>query len=193
MQSIDVAVLGAPAVGKSSVIQQYLDCTFPIRHSPTTSALTYTPAVLANTRLYQLNIIDTPPLQYFQMKSFYDWVDFQSYSDEVKDAAAFILIFDIFNSGSFEYIKDIREQILDYRASSANELPMLVAGNKCDLGKCNSQSRRDMAHTVKKNWKSVYVECSAKYNWHVVSVFTDILKVICESRDKTRRQECEMV
>nr|XP_002736007.1 PREDICTED: ras-like protein family member 10B-like [Saccoglossus kowalevskii] len=184
MQTIDIAVLGAPAVGKSAIIQQYMHCTFPNQHSPTKSPSTHNPVVLANTRLYQLNIIDTPPLQYFQMKSFYDWVDFHSYSDKVKDASAFILIFDVSNSDSFQYVKDLREQIIDYRGGGMSDVTTVIAGNKCDLGKCNGLSRRDVSHVIRKNWKSGYVECSAKYNWHIVSLFNEVMKLIDANWDK---------
>nr|XP_002736017.1 PREDICTED: ras-like protein family member 10B-like [Saccoglossus kowalevskii] len=184
MQTIDIAILGAPAVGKTAIIQQYKDCTFPDQHFPTKVTSKYSPVVLSNQHLYQLNIIDTPPLQYFQMRSFYDWVDFQSYSGEVKDASAFILIFDVSNSDSFQYVKDLREQILDYRTSGVGEIPMVVAGNKSDLGKCSGLFKRDMAHIIRKNWKSGYIECSAKYNWHIVALFSEVMKLICEYRDK---------
>ncbi|XP_077996271.1 ras-like protein family member 10B [Glandiceps talaboti] len=184
MQNVDIAVLGAPGVGKTAIIQQYVNCTFPEQHSPTKTTSVFNPAVFANQHLYQLNIVDTPPLQYFQMKSFYDWVDFQSYSSEVRDAAAFILVFDVSNNDSFQFVKDLREQILDYRECNGTDLPIVVAGNKSDLGKCNGLSRRDMSHIVKKTWKSGYVECCAKYNWHIVSLFSEVMKFICEHRDK---------
>nr|XP_002736027.2 PREDICTED: ras-like protein family member 10B-like [Saccoglossus kowalevskii] len=184
MQTINIAVLGAPAVGKSSIIQQYKDCIFTRQHFPTKSTSTYTSVVLANQHLYQLNIIDSTPLQYFKKRSFYDWVDFQSYSNDITDAAAFIIVFDVSIGDSFQHVKDLREQILDYRECNGHELPIVVAANKCDLGKCTELSKRDIAHIVRKNWKSGYVECSAKYNWHIVSLFGEVVRLISDARDR---------
>lgn len=34
--------------------------------------------------------------------------------------------------------------------------------------------RKEINHMVKKNWRSAHVECSAKYNWNVMSVFREL-------------------
>lgn len=37
---------------------------------------------------------------------------------------------------------------------------------------------KELANLVKKQWKCNYLECSAKYNWRLISIFKDILKII---------------
>lgn len=37
---------------------------------------------------------------------------------------------------------------------------------------------KDLAQMVRKQWKSTYIECSAKYNWRVVPVFRELFKAI---------------
>lgn len=37
---------------------------------------------------------------------------------------------------------------------------------------------KDLANLVKKQWKCSYIECSAKYNWRIVPIFRDILRLI---------------
>ncbi|GLV36823.1 uncharacterized protein CBL_02342 [Carabus blaptoides fortunei] len=72
-------------------------------------------------------------------------------------------------------------------------VPLLVVGNKQDLllpaettdvkGQLSlvtnsDEKRRDIANLVKKHWKCGYVECSAKYNWRIVSVFKEVMNMI---------------
>lgn len=40
------------------------------------------------------------------------------------------------------------------------------------------ERRRDVVTLVRKHWKCSYVECSAKYNWHVVAVFKELMKAV---------------
>lgn len=37
---------------------------------------------------------------------------------------------------------------------------------------------KELANLVKKQWKCNYLECSAKYNWRIVPIFRDILRLI---------------
>ena len=34
--------------------------------------------------------------------------------------------------------------------------------------------RKEISHIVRKNWKSIHVECSAKYNWNIVTIFREL-------------------
>ncbi|XP_074595629.1 ras-like protein family member 10B [Brevipalpus obovatus] len=43
---------------------------------------------------------------------------------------------------------------------------------------------KDLANLVKKQWKCNYIECSAKYNWHIVPIFRDILRLIESNQSK---------
>ncbi len=37
-----------------------------------------------------------------------------------------------------------------------------------------ARERKEAAHLVRKSWRSAHVDCSAKYNWNVVSVFREL-------------------
>ncbi|KAI4455106.1 ras like family 10 member b-related [Holotrichia oblita] len=94
----------------------------------------------------------------------------------------------------------LREQISESR--NISNVPILIVGNKQDLilpeegttsgGKLaitsgNDERRREIVNTVKKIWKCGYVECSAKYNWKVVTVFKELINMIdsMESREQS--------
>lgn len=61
--------------------------------------------------------------------------------------------------------------------SSSSEVPILVVGNKRDLHRQRFMPRRAVSVLVKKTWKCGYVECSAKFNWHVVLLFKELLGI----------------
>lgn len=56
--SLRVAVLGAPGVGKTAIIRQFLFGDYPDRHRPTDGPRLYRPAVLLDGAVYDLSIRD---------------------------------------------------------------------------------------------------------------------------------------
>lgn len=49
----------------------------------------------------------------------------------ISSAEAFILVYDITDSGTFEEVKAIREQIHEIKSTTA--VPIVIVGNKTDL------------------------------------------------------------
>lgn len=197
---VKVIVLGATAVGKTSIIQQFVWNDFCEEYVPTDRKHTYYPSVITNERLYEIKISDLPVIPYFPVNSYYEWTDYRYYG--LRSATAYILVFDLSNIETFQYIKTLREQICESRNMS--NVPVLVVGNKEDLiatpeeGTASGSSkpaitsgfeerRRDVVNLVKKHWKCGYVECSAKYNWKVVGVFKELMNMIdsIEIRDQS--------
>ncbi|KTF91742.1 hypothetical protein cypCar_00003216, partial [Cyprinus carpio] len=104
-----------------------------------------------------------------------EWLDARCRG--VRSANAYILVYDICCVESFEYVKMIRQQIMDNRVGSSREVPILVVGSKRDLQRHRFTQRRAVSVLVKKTWKCGYVECSAKYNWHVLLLFKELLGI----------------
>ncbi|CAH0773326.1 unnamed protein product [Bemisia tabaci] len=184
MELVKVILLGAPNVGKTSIIQQFVWNDFCDDYTATDCKHTYYPSVIINDRLYELKISDLPSIPYFPVNSFYEWTDFRFYG--LRNATAYILVFDLSNLDTFQYIKTLREQISESR--DIKNIPLIVVGNKQDIlmaginSNRNSNSaelrRRDIINLVKKHWKCSYVECSAKYNWRIVAIFKELMKTI---------------
>ncbi|CAM5099886.1 unnamed protein product [Natator depressus] len=84
----------------------------------------------------------------------------------------------ICNPESFEYVKMIQQQIMENRAGGTREAPIIMVGNKWDQQKQCFMPRRTVSVLVKKSWKCGYMECSAKYNWHVVLLFKEMLSSV---------------
>ena len=50
-----------------------------------------------------------------------------------------------------------------------------MVGSKRDLQRQRFTPRRAVSVLVKRTWKCGYVECSAKFNWHVLLLFKELL------------------
>lgn len=200
VQKVKLAILGAPGVGKTSIIQQFVSSHFTEDYEPTENKQVYIPSVIINDHLYELKIIDSPYIPYFPVNSLYEWTDFRGY--ELRSVTAYILVYDITSEESFQYIKSLREQIMESR--DMHDVPIFVVGNKHDQAEERGMPRREVANMVKKQWKCGYVECSAKYNWHIVLLFKELMKTVdyidyghkttaVRMQDALRRNRCAIL
>ncbi|XP_043924177.1 ras-like protein family member 10B [Protopterus annectens] len=173
VETLNIVVLGAPGVGKTAIIRRFIYNDFTEKYNPTSSRCIYRPSVVLHDSVYDLKVMDTPPLTVLPARSSQEWMD--SRCRGIRNANAYILVYDICCWESFEYVKMIRQQIVENRMSSSSEAPVIVVGNKRDLQKQRFTSRRAISVLVKKTWKCGYIECSAKYNWHIVLLFKELL------------------
>ncbi|XP_019651268.2 ras-like protein family member 10A isoform X2 [Ailuropoda melanoleuca] len=190
--SLRVAVLGAPGVGKTAIIRQFLFGDYPERHRPTDGPRLYRPAVLLDGAVYDLSIRDGdgarpgqnpggPELVVLDQclaehgcASLREWPDSKDWS--LQDTDAFVLVYDICSPDSFDYVKALRQRISETRPAGAPEAPILVVGNKRDRQRLRFGPRRALAALVRRGWRCGYLECSAKYNWHVLRLFRELLR-----------------
>ncbi|XP_063000355.1 ras-like protein family member 10A [Elgaria multicarinata webbii] len=173
VETLTVAVLGAPKVGKTAIIRQFLHQDFTDTYSPTEGRFAYRPSVVFNGNMYDVKILDVPYLAAFPADSSQEWLDLKYRG--LRNTDAYVLVYDICTPESFEYIKMIRQQIQENRTSSTGEAPIIVVGNKRDLQRQRFTPRRTLSMLVKKSWKCGYLECSAKYNWHIVLLFKELI------------------
>lgn len=86
-----------------------------------------------------------------------------------------MLVYDTSNDDTFNYVKSMREQILRRKGS---ETLIVVVGNKQDLTDPRNAFLKSEMQPLAKKWKCPFVFCSAKYNWHIVKLFQEILRTI---------------
>jgi len=62
-----------------------------------------------------------------------------------------------------------------------------------------ARDRKEIVQLVKKNWHSTHVECSAMYNWNIVTIFRELAvtldmiangQIIGEQKNTTRKRRC---
>ncbi|KAF6278368.1 RAS like family 10 member A [Rhinolophus ferrumequinum] len=112
--SLRVAVLGAPGVGKTAIIRQFLFGDYPERHQPTNGPRLYRPAVLLDGAVYDLSIRDGDAAgPGHNPESLEEWLDPKDWS--LQDTDAFVLVYDICSPDSFDYVKSLRQRIAETR------------------------------------------------------------------------------
>ncbi|XP_048381398.1 ras-like protein family member 10B [Stegostoma tigrinum] len=173
---LKIAILGAPGVGKTAIIQQFVWNQFAedarVPHSGV-----YHPSVVLNDRIYHLVILDIPASLVFTDNQ-QEWIErwTETGHQGIQPAHAYILVYDICCFASFEYIKAVHQLIVAKRPPGSGKAPILIVGNKRDLQRRRVAPRHNVAALVKRTWKCGYIECSAKYNWHILLLFKELLK-----------------
>ena len=108
--------------------------------------------------------------------------DYQNMIDTwIKVAKGFILVFAINDSESFEVIKSKIKRI---EKNEANNLPIILVGNKCDLidkRVISEQQANDFAKSI----GSVYYETSAlnDINGNIKTIFNECAKMILNNNN----------
>ncbi|KAE8634094.1 hypothetical protein XENTR_v10002199 [Xenopus tropicalis] len=170
VSTVQVAVLGAPGVGKTSIVRRFVAQEFPEEYIPTEHRELHRASAVLSGRLYELHILDVPNMQRYPGTAGQEWMDPRFRG--LRNSRAFILVFDICSPESFHHVKLLRQQILD----STNKSPLIVVvGNKRDQQKHRFAPRHVLSVLVKKSWKCGYLECSARSNWHILLLFKELL------------------
>ncbi|XP_064208415.1 ras-like protein family member 10B [Anguilla rostrata] len=177
-----IAVLGAQGVGKTAIVRRFLCDDYREAPSPGRARRVYLSAAVLNGHVHDLQITDYPAIPAFPGSSLQEWTD--SCCRGIRSAHVYILVYDICCFDSFEYVKTMRQQILETRVLGTAETPILIVGNKRDLQRGRVIPRHNVSDLVRKSWKCGYVECSAQFNWHILLLFSEALRSVGCTRCK---------
>ncbi|KAI4484161.1 hypothetical protein M0804_007617 [Polistes exclamans] len=162
-ERIRLVVLGGAAVGKSAIIRRLLGQGFTERYRPTVEDLYSRECVLGNLTL-KVDLLDTTgDLQFPAMRRL-----------SIATAHAFLLVYAITSSPSFECVKRCFEEVREQRADF-QEVPIVIAGNKYDL----AETRREVPIEDVSEWlfcklpklRAKVMECSAKDGYNIKDIF----------------------
>lgn len=135
MTEYKLVVVGAGGVGKSALTIQLIQNHFVDEYDPTIED-SYRKQVVIDGETCLLDILDTAGQEeYSAMRDQY-----------MRTGEGFLLVFAVNSAKSFEDIGTYREQIK--RVKDAEEVPMVLVGNKCDL----SAWAVDMAQAREVSW-----------------------------------------
>ncbi|XP_067293862.1 ras-like protein family member 10B [Pseudorasbora parva] len=169
-----IAVLGAQGVGKTAIVKRFLHNDYSEVAVSSKTRRVHLSAAVLNGHVHDLQITDYPAISSFPGSSLQEWSDVCCRG--IRSAHVYILVYDICCFDSFEYVKTMRQQILETRVMGSGETPILIVGNKRDLQRGRVIPRHSVSDLVRKSWKCGYVECSAKFNWHVLLLFGEALR-----------------
>ena len=101
---VKVCVLGSSAVGKSTLIQQFVHNHFEEQYEPTgPRGTTLHCSSTLNGHIYQFKVIDMPVIKQFPADSLAEWSQFQH--SGLRTAHAYIFVFDLNSPSTFYYLK----------------------------------------------------------------------------------------
>ncbi|KAF9165744.1 hypothetical protein DFQ27_000389 [Actinomortierella ambigua] len=165
---LKVIILGESGVGKTSLMNQYVNKKFSNQYKATIGADFLTKEVMVDDRLVTMQIWDTAGQERFQSLgvAFY------------RGADCCVLVYDVNNAKSFETLDSWRDEFLIQASPRGPEnFPFVVIGNKIDMeeSKRMISQKRAMAWCQSKG-NIPYFETSAKEAINVEQAFQTIAK-----------------
>lgn len=161
----------AGGVGKSALTIQLIQNHFVDEYDPTIED-SYRKQVVIDGETCLLDILDTAGQEeYSAMRDQY-----------MRTGEGFLCVFAINNVKSFEDVHQYREQIK--RVKDADEVPMVLVGNKCDLPTRNVSSEN--ARELAASYGIPFIETSAKTRQGVDEAFYTLVREIRRDKEKRR-------
>eukprot|EP00347_Sterkiella_histriomuscorum_P012093 403369919 len=162
---INSVLLGESGVGKTSLIQRYVD------------------------KIFELQVHSTIGLDFKQFQSYEDGIKYtikfwdtagQERFKEItkkylRKKDCYVFVFDHSNLQSFEQIeKKYIKQMMEFSAEDAFNKPLFLVGNKSDIDDEKRVVRQVDIFNLAKNYGMRYFEVSCKLNENVNELFEDI-------------------
>jgi small GTP-binding protein len=163
-ETLKIVLIGESAVGKTSLISQFIDQVFQDDQQSTIGGTFSTKIIkCGNGKILKLEIWDTAGQERYRSvtKLFY------------KDANAALLVYDISNKYTFEELQNY--WIDQVRDSAPKDIILAIVANKSDLIE-SEQVDEAMAREFAKDNGALFALTSAKTTAGVESLFLDIAK-----------------
>ncbi|CAG0890869.1 unnamed protein product [Cyprideis torosa] len=163
---LKVIILGDSAVGKTSLMNQYVNKKFSNQYKATIGADFLTKEVMVEDRLVTMQIWDTAGQERFQSLgvAFY------------RGADCCVLVYDVTAPNTFKSLDSWRDEFLIQASPRDPEnFPFVVIGNKIDLENRAVSSKRAQQWCQTKN-EIPYYETSAKENVNVEQAFQTVAR-----------------
>eukprot|EP01095_Lingulamoeba_sp_RSL-Kostka_P007500 TRINITY_DN239_c1_g1_i3.p1 TRINITY_DN239_c1_g1~~TRINITY_DN239_c1_g1_i3.p1 ORF type:complete len:219 (-),score=53.99 TRINITY_DN239_c1_g1_i3:130-786(-) len=154
-------IIGDSGVGKSCLLLRYADDTFLTSHISTIGVDFKIRTIDIDGKVIKLQIWDTAGQERFRTIT----------SSYYRGSHAITVVFDVTDRNSFLNVKLWLAEIDRY---AANDVNILIVGNKCDINVEERQVDYNEASTFANNLGINYVETSAKQSINVEKMFTMI-------------------
>jgi len=172
---LKVIILGDSGVGKTSLMNQYVNKKFSNAYKATIGADFLTKEVMVDDRLVTMQIWDTAGQERFQSLG----VAFYRGSD------CCVLVYDVNVAQTFEHLDSWREEFLVQAAPRDPEkFPFVVLGNKIDMDHSRVVSQKRAQTWCASKGNIPYFETSAKEAIHVDQAFQTVAKLALQQEQE---------
>eukprot|EP01084_Bolivina_argentea_P010894 20326_1 len=165
---LKVIILGDSGVGKTSLMNKFVNDKFSKQYKATIGADFLTKEILIDDKLVTMQIWDTAGQERFQSLgvAFY------------RGADSCVLVYDITDQKSFDSLDLWMDEFIAQAAPrNPKEFPFVVLGNKSDLAKTKRQVADAKARSWCKNKNDIpFFETSAKDNTNVEQAFQTVAR-----------------
>lgn len=162
---VRLVFLGAAGVGKTALIQRFLQDKFEAKHRRTVEELHSKEYDIEGVKI-TVEILDT--------SGSYSFPAMRKLS--IQNSDAFALVYAVDDPESLEAVKSLRDEILEIKEDKYT--PIVVVGNKVDREEERQVPIEEVLSTVEMDWNNSYLEASAKENANVVEVFKELLQQV---------------
>lgn len=164
MTEYRIVVVGAGAVGKSCLTLKYVQKVFVDVYNPTVED-SYRKQELVDDEPAMLDILDTAGQEeYSSVRDHY-----------MKTGQGFICVYSITSRSTFDSVLKYRELI--QRVKDADDVPMILVGNKSDL-EAYREIERSEGEALARKYRVPFMETSAKDGRNVDAVFLELVRLI---------------
>eukprot|EP01127_Copromyxa_protea_P009756 TRINITY_DN2319_c0_g5_i1.p1 TRINITY_DN2319_c0_g5~~TRINITY_DN2319_c0_g5_i1.p1 ORF type:complete len:194 (+),score=52.81 TRINITY_DN2319_c0_g5_i1:103-684(+) len=171
MTEYKCVIVGGGGVGKSALTIQLIQGHFVDEYDPTIED-SYRKQVTIDSETCLLDVLDTAGQEeYSAMRDQY-----------MRTGQGFILTYAITSRQSYDEMNVFRDQI--HRVKDADHVPIVLAGNKCDLEDERQVSKQE-ASDLAKQWLVPMHETSALARINVEEVFFDLVREIRKDLQKS--------
>jgi len=170
-----IVVLGGGGVGKSALTIRLVTDNFLDEYDPTIED-SYRKQTDIDGRTALLDILDTAGQE-----------EFASMQDQwMREGKGFLLVFNICEKMTFDELNILHDKIL--RAKDVSSVPMVIAGNKCDLRDPNDprQVTKAEGESLAEQWGCAFYETSAKEKINNEECFFQVVREIRKVEDSLK-------
>jgi small GTP-binding protein len=176
---VKIIVVGESAVGKTSMIHQFVDRSFSADFKSTIGSDFSAKAVAVDDALVNLQIWDTAGQERYRSLS----------TSYFKGCEAAIIVFDMTDANSYARVHHWFEEVkrscnlTPSDVNGTNRFPVFVVANKADLDNQRHVPKKEAHQLCTANgWE--YAECSAKYGEGIDQVFKSVAVKVVDRRNK---------
>ena len=170
IDKINIITLGNSSVGKSSLIQRYVDEKFADTLATIGFNSKYKTKILSNGEKLKVVFYDTSGQEKYNSLSY----------NYIKNSNGILLMYDISKKESFLKIKDWLKNIYEHKDE---DFPILLLGNKCDLEK-EREVTKEEGEQLANELKLIFYETSSKEDINIEKAITELIEMIYKSLGK---------